>query len=285
MWGKEDIGGGRVVTCKEVLYKNSCALVSFARMDQLKYIMGAASSVYFDNGAFSDWKKNDKVNRPPSHWAKYYALVMAYYSRIDGFFIPDVIEGSEEQNDVLVDSLPSSIACKAIPVWHSVESLDRLERLCRRFDKVALGFCGPHEKIYSHAAFERLQEVFEFIYVKKRIDVKVHGLRMLDSRVLGRFPFSSADSAYVSVNVPKDRQQMPEVKCKLARTAIYKNKIEVVTPPTVEQWVSDNAPSTKWVLVSGGDHIVLEVDPRPSMPKGTPWHEDKKNGYIVVVAQ
>lgn len=243
MWGREDLGNGKIVTCKEVLYKNSCALVSYHRMDQLKFVLDNARLVVFDNGAFSDWMKNDCVNRDSVWWAGYYAKVLSIYSRIKWFLIPDVIEGSEEENDKLIESVPSSLRDKGVPVWHSVESLERLGRLCREYDIVAIGLCGIHKKTMSKVAQARLEEVFRYIYLEQRIDVKIHGLRMLDGRVLGKFPFYSADSSFVAINVPKTKQQMKEVQCKLARTAIYKSKIESVIPPTLESWIYEKMES------------------------------------------
>ncbi len=275
MWGKESIGPNKVITCKEVLYKDSCALVSYARMDQLKYILGAARCVWFDNGAFKDWNDRRRGKKPDGdryqHWLKFYLKVLKLYNDIEYFFIPDVIEGSEEDNDRLINQLPefmrdlvkfnrdvvnsvfpflagsndeyaasmlvSFMKSKSIPVWHSVESLDRLSRLCREWPIVAFGLCGPHYKATSKKGDARLREAFYHVYCSERIDVKIHGLRMLDGRVLGKYPFHTADSSFVATNVPKTESQMSEVQCKLARTAIYKSKIEKVLPPTVEAWV------------------------------------------------
>ncbi|HIF5778101.1 TPA: hypothetical protein ACX3EJ_001077 [Vibrio parahaemolyticus] len=228
-------------TCKEVLYKDSCALVSFARMDQLNYILNVAKVVVFDNGAFKDWNDRRKGKKkdvdPITHWAKYYRKVLSIYSRIHWFLIPDVIEGTEEENDALIKMLPISLRNKAVPVWHSDESFDRLDRLCERWPMVAIGMCGPHRKIESHAAERRIQEIFHHLYCVKKSDVMIHGLRVLDGRVLGRFPYHSGDSSFVATNVPKTREFMPDIQCKLARTAICKGKIETVIPPTVEEWV------------------------------------------------
>lgn len=243
MWGNVDIGPKKI-WCGDILYKNSCALVSYARPEQLKRISKICNSLVLDNGAFSAWRKQQKQSDAfdwVSHWAGYYCWVLANYSKIDWFIIPDVIEGSEEENDKLIDELPSSLVSKAVPVWHSVESLDRLSRLCRRFPRVAIGLCGEHTKTTSNAAQVRLFEAFERIYINESINVKIHGLRMLDGRVLGRFPFDSGDSSFVAVNVPKTKSQMKEVQCKLARTAIYKSKIESVTPPTIADWVYENS--------------------------------------------
>lgn len=48
-----------------------------------------------------------------------------------------------------------------------------------------------------------MDEVFTEIYINRNLKVKIHGLRMLDVRVLGMYPFASADSTNVAVNVPK----------------------------------------------------------------------------------
>lgn len=231
MWGGQE--------CFEALYKGSCALVSFARPEQLKKILKIAESVVLDNGAFSVWRKAKKTQEVvdwESHWSKYYCWVLANYALIDWFIIPDVIEGTEEENDLLLDRVPTSLKDKAVPVWHSVESLDRLERLCRSYPRVAIGLCGPHTMTTSKKAQARLQEAFEHIYIKNQLDTQIHGLRILDGRVLGKFPFASGDSTFVATNVPKTQMQMPEVQCKLARTAIYKAKIEKVFPPTIDEW-------------------------------------------------
>ncbi len=242
IWGKEFIAKNKPVTCKEVLYKNSCALISYARQDQAKYIIKNARSVILDNGAFktyNDLKKGKIVNLDwHRHWEGFYYWVFNNCHFIDNFIIPDVIGGTEKENDRLLQQLPSIISHKGIPVWHSVESLERLVMLCKNFDKVAIGLCGVHEKTTSNIAIARLHEAFTRIYWEERLTTKIHGLRMLDGRILGSFPFHSADSSFVAINVPKTEKQMPTVKCKLARTAIYKRKIEAVTPPTVNEWLT-----------------------------------------------
>lgn len=232
MWGGEE--------CFNALYKDRCALVSYARPQQLKKIVKIAKSVVLDNGAFSTWKRQKKSSEImdwDAHWTNYYLWVVKWIGLVDWFVIPDVIEGTEEENDRLVNRVPSSLVDKAVPVWHSVESLDRLVRLCKRFDRVAIGLCGPHRKTMSHAAQERLTEAFTEIYIKRNLKTKMHGMRMLDGRVLGKFPLDSGDSSFVAVNVPKTKRQMVQEQRKLNRTVIYRSKIECVNPPSIAEWV------------------------------------------------
>ncbi|CAM0041880.1 queuine tRNA-ribosyltransferase [Vibrio phage K394] len=206
MWGGEE--------CFNTLYKNSSVLVSFSRPEQLKKVIKVASDVVLDNGAFPNWKNAKRKNLIvdwDAYWTKFYMWILAHIGSINWFVAPDVIEGTEEENDELLSRIPSSLKHKAVPVWHSVESIDRLVRLCEQWPRVAIGLCGPHEKTMSKPAQDRLEEAFKAIYIDRDIDVKIHGLRMLDGRVLGKFPLDSADSTNVSINVPKWVIKYPEI--------------------------------------------------------------------------
>lgn len=119
----------------KALYRDGGALVSYARTDQLKKIVNIPCKLVLDNGAFSTWKKaksHSEVVDWNSHWNGYYDLVGAWYSRIEWFIIPDVIEGTEMENDELITRLPSWLRDKAVPVWHSDESIERFVRLCEK---------------------------------------------------------------------------------------------------------------------------------------------------------
>jgi len=51
-------------------------------------------------------------------------------------------DGTEQDNDVLVDQWPKDLVGIGVPVWHLHESLKRLRRLCESFSRVALGSSG-----------------------------------------------------------------------------------------------------------------------------------------------
>lgn len=251
MWGNVHIGGGREMWCGEVLYKNSCALISYAheRYKQIKKISPICKSLILDCGAFTFYQRGVKTDS--SFWSGYYSYVLAHYSLIDWFIIPDVIGGGESDNDALLNELPVSIRDKGVPVWHSDESLERLTRLCLKFDRVCIGLVREHKPASGVKAMKLLNEVFRHIYITNNFEVKIHGLAMLDGRVLGKFPFDSADSSFVATNVPKTQKVVPEIECKLARTSILKHKIELVNPPGVKEWVAKNIKprSDKWIEI------------------------------------
>ena len=242
-------GGDELIAA---LYRNGWAMVSFARPDQIKKILKVkGAKVVLDNGAFSKWNKSQKLNEVvdwAAYWTKYYQFVLKYYGVIEWFVIPDVIEGCEKDNDRLINSVPSSLKEKAVPVWHTNESLDKLVRLSKEFKMVAIGACGEQAQTRSPVWEKRMSEAFYEIYEKRNLPVKIHGLRMLDGRVMGSYPLHSGDSTNVCINVPKDEMRFPEVKCKLARTAILRAAIEKVTPPSISEWVSKREMQPKYQL-------------------------------------
>lgn len=234
------------------------AFVSDFRRDQLKVSLEHATEVGFDNGAFSFW-----TNKKVPDWD-------AFYSRLDGiydhqklkfFVIPDVIVGGEEDNDALIRSMPSKFIDKAAPVWHLHESIDRLVHLCEEWPRVCFGSSGEYAIIRTAAWKARMKEAFQAIYVKHNLKTKIHGLRMLDGRVLGNYPLNTADSTNLACNVPKFEAKYPEItnnvrnadyavkmkpdelKALILRTrcAILKASIEKVIPPTIAEWVDKNS--------------------------------------------
>lgn len=233
LWGGDEL--------LKALYRDSGALVSYARPDQIKKIAAIKCKLVLDNGAFSTWRNGGNDNDQAwwiKHWEGYYDFVGEWLSRIEWFIIPDVIEGTEQENDVLIEQVPAWLMAKAVPVWHSDESIERFVRLCERFERVAIGCCGPHRSIRSAAWKNRMTEAFNAIYVDRNLTVKIHGLRMLDGRALSQFPFDSADSTNVAINVPKTKARLPNITDKLHRTAIMRHTIEMVIPPTIEEWKS-----------------------------------------------
>lgn len=234
LWGGDEL--------LHACYSKTGALVSFARHDQIKKIAAIGCRLVLDNGAFSTWKKaaNDNGMDWDAHWTNYYQWVQLWFSRIEWFIVPDVIEGAEEENDRLVARVPSVLRSKAVPVWHSDESIERFVRLCEQFERVAIGCCGPHRSIRSPAWRRRMSDAFSAIYIERQLKVKIHGLRMLDGRALSQFPFDSADSTNVAINTPKTEIKFPEITDKLHRVGILRAAIEKVLPPSVDEWVSAN---------------------------------------------
>lgn len=243
----------------EVATRNSGAFVSHAWPQQTKKVLDAAGSVAFDNGAFSAWKSG----KPVKDWTPFYQWLMRYYhhENLDFFIIPDVITGGEEDNDKLIRELPSMFHDKAVPTWHLHESIDRLVELCKNWPKVCFGSSGQYAVIRTELWHERMMKAFTEIYIKRGMRTKVHGLRMLDGRVLGNYPLHTADSTNLACNIPKFEVKYPELTRAIreaeyanglserelkqvilrGRAAILKGAVEQVKPPSIEEWIEKQA--------------------------------------------
>lgn len=236
--------------------RNAGAFVSHAWPQQTKKALESAGSVAFDNGAFSAWKSGN----PVKNWTPFYQWLMRNYhnEKLDFFIIPDVIDGGEEDNDKLIKELPSMFRDKAVPTWHLHESIDRLVKLCENWPKVCFGSSGQYATIRTKIWHARMAQAFTEIYIKRNMKTKIHGLRMLDGRVLGNYPLHTADSTNLACNVPKFEVKYPELTRSIreaeycnnlddrelkqtilrGRCAVLKSAIEQVKPLSIDAWTS-----------------------------------------------
>lgn len=224
------------------------AFVSYARPDQIKICLSHAKSVFVDNGAFSAWKRGLKID-----WTEFYLWLLKYYhhENFSYFIIPDDIEGSEKDNNLLINSVPNAFKDKAVPVWHLHESLEKLDWLCSDFPYVAFGSSGEFATIRTKAWHGRMKEAFNVIH-KGNHKTKIHGLRMLDGRILGNYPLTTADSTNLACNIPKYKVKYPEIgrhivmrepfsqydknELLLHRCAVLKGAVESVLPPSMGEY-------------------------------------------------
>ncbi|EPD5616121.1 hypothetical protein ACE3IH_03275 [Enterobacter hormaechei subsp. hoffmannii] len=231
------------------------AFVSYVRPDQIAASLNFAAAVGIDNGAFSAWMRGLVIN-----WCEFYEWLLGYYHhpKVAFFVIPDVVEGGESDNDALIRQVPRMFRDKAAPVWHLHESIDRLVELCREWPRVCFGSSGEYAVIRTERWHRRMQEAFETIYCKYTFQTRVHGLRMLDGRVMGNYPLATADSTNLACNVPKFNSKYPELTRAIReaeysrslsekelkavilknRCAILKGAIEAVRPPSISEWSS-----------------------------------------------
>lgn len=164
------------------------ALISFFRPEDIGTTAEVCQSFCIDNGAFSAWKQNKTID-----WESYYEFCEIWHRHpaFDWAIIPDVIDGSEEDNDTLIEEWPSHLG--GIPVWHMHESLGRLDRLCD-WRRLALGSSGEYATIGNDRWWHRMSEAMNVICVNGKPRTRLHGLRMLDPEVFRYLPLSSADS-------------------------------------------------------------------------------------------
>lgn len=257
------IWGDKGAVCK-IAVTGAGAFVSYARPEQLRLALQYADEVAIDNAAFSAWKRGLIIN-----WVDFYRWLMPHYhhERLKFFVIPDVVDGGEDDNDKLIRELPSMFRAKAVPVWHLHESLDRLVALCEEWPRVCFGSSGQYATIRTAAWHRRMNEAFTEIYIKRQFKTKIHGLRMLDGRIVGNYPLATADSTNLACNVPKFEVKYPELTRAIReadyaqgltpdelkrlilrrRCAILKGAIEQVRPPTIKEWI-EQRPATAGFL-------------------------------------
>lgn len=189
-------------TCAYVAWQSRHAFVSFAHPRQIELAASVCQSFALDNGAFSFWKAEK-----PTDWPLYYEWCARWLTHpaCDWAVIPDVIGGTEDENDALIDEWPFSDT-QGVPVWHLNESPERLVRLVDAgWLRIALGSAAEYDVRRPARCIRRLAEVLPAISDSRGAPVvKLHGLRMLNPEVVTRVPLASADSTNVAQNIGID---------------------------------------------------------------------------------
>lgn len=183
------------------------AFVSFERPEQVGFAAEICQSFALDNGAFSVWRQGGALDVPGYvTWVNTWRL----HPGFDWALIPDVIDGSEEDNDAMMAQYADhggDLRC-SVPVWHLHERLDRLVQLGHTYPRVALGSSGQWATVGTPDWWTRMTEVMEALCnTDGQPPCKLHGLRMLNPAVFTRLPLASADSTNVARNHTRERRQ------------------------------------------------------------------------------
>jgi hypothetical protein len=204
-------------------------MISFANPEQVELAAEVCQSFCLDNGAFTVWKQSrgtidvDAYAEWVGKWCK--------HPGFDFAVIPDVIDGDEHANDVMMARWRETGLWKyGVPVWHLHESVDRLKRLCHAFDRVALGSSGAFSDPGSPEWWTRMDVAMDAVCDDSgRPPCKLHGLRMLNPTVFSQLPLASADSTNVARNIGIDAKwdRAPYApRSKATRALILADRIE-----------------------------------------------------------
>jgi len=186
-----------------VVWRGRHAMISFARPEQIKMAADICQSFCLDNGAYSIWRRKAKVNLD-----RYYSWVDRWirHPGCDFAVIPDLITGSEEENDELLERWPFE-RWHGCAVWHMHESLNRLRRLTKQWPRVAIGSSGSYANPGSEAWWNRINRAMRTCCDESGTPrTRLHGLRMLNPALFCQLPLASADSTNISRNVQLDRK-------------------------------------------------------------------------------
>lgn len=165
-------------------------MIPFPHPADLPIALEVCASFCLDNGAFSVWKKGGTLDS--AAYARFVESVM-FHPSFDWAVIPDIIGGSEADNDRLIAEWPYGRA--GVPVWHLHESLGRLLKLACGWPRVAIGSSGQWSTPGSDSWWDRMGEAMDVVDIGGgRPRCKLHGLRMLSVDIFTRLPLASADS-------------------------------------------------------------------------------------------
>lgn len=186
---------GTPISPIEALYElaGRCFCVSFAAPQDVVRCHSIGQSIMLDNGAFSLWKTGKATS-----WPEYYVWSDKWLEYQNTWaVIPDVIDGSEEQQADLIAQWPHGQ--KGAPVWHMNEGLGRLLSLIERWGRVCIGSTKAYATVLSDAWRRRMDEVWDAIVrLFHRIPI-VHMLRGMQCCGM-RWPFASVDSTDIGRN-------------------------------------------------------------------------------------
>lgn len=217
-------------TCALRAWRGRHAFISYAHPVQIRLAASICQTFALDNGAFSLWKAGKLTD-----WAGYYAWCAKWlqHPACDWAVIPDVIGGTEDENDALLAEWPHGY--RGVPVWHMNESFDRLEALAATWPRVAIGSAAEWDVSKPAKCLQRLTDALPRISRNGAPRVKLHGLRMLNPAIVEHVPLASADSTNVARNIGIDSRWTGAYQpaTKEARTDVLVERIERHQAPAV----------------------------------------------------
>tara|TARA_R100000742_G_C4267390_1_gene85575 strand:- start:93 stop:785 length:693 start_codon:yes stop_codon:yes gene_type:complete len=224
---------GTPLTPREQLYKMAGKhfCVSFYNPQDAKICIEIGQSVMWDNGAFSCFKNNAKLN-----YKNYYKWLEDKLGHPHWCVIPDIIDGTISEQKKLLLQFPYPPELSA-PVWHIALDIEYLYFLIDRYPKICFGSSGEYWEIGTFKWSQRLDYVFNSLVKKYTHLPHIHMMRGLS---LGgtKYPFASADSVNVARNF-KDQKKCPE---KMARKidSLQNPICWTETPLQKDMWESKN---------------------------------------------
>jgi len=172
------------------------ALVSYAAPLHLPEVINCCESFCLDNGAFSVWKAGEGT---VDEWGYYnWVSNLVDHPSFDFFIIPDVIDGTEQQNNDAVFRWKNIRG--GVPVFHLSEDPSRLLWLAGMFPKVCLGSTSKWPRVGSADWWPLMADFMDTICRGGSPPCKLHGLRMLNPAVFTKLPLHSADSCNAAIN-------------------------------------------------------------------------------------
>lgn len=169
---------------------------AYAQLDEVAHRIG--QTVMLDNGAYTFYQSGKQPD-----WDAYLDWCGRWLQhRTTWAIIPDVVGGSEQENDELLrwwdDRARHLPRWQTAPVWHVHQSTERLVALCRVYSRVCVGSSvGEYKTVGGQAWRARMNEAMNVLCGDGPPPVWLHLLRGLAMRG-SEYPFASADSSIIS---------------------------------------------------------------------------------------
>lgn len=192
-----------------------CFCVSFARPEQVVRCHEIGQSVVLDNGAFSIWRRAAEGKRlarrlvgpARGDWSGYFDWVEPWLEYPTTWaVIPDLIEGTVEDNDRLLVEWAQRGLPRGAPVWHMHEPIERLQRFAHSYEKVCVGSSGRFVNIGNDRWRRRMDEAMDALCDSGPVPVWLHMLRGM-SLSGSEYPFASVDSTDIGRNHARARKR------------------------------------------------------------------------------
>jgi hypothetical protein len=214
-------------------------MISFANPDQVELAFAKADSVALDNGAWPIFARGSGRIEEGAYlnWVKTWWRHPAF----DWCLIPDIIDGSEQENNALIERWPLDSAI-SVPVWHMHESLDKLGWLVDAWPRVAIGSSGEFVNIGTQRWWGRVSEAMEIACDEDGLPkTKLHGLRQMDPGVFSVIPYASVDSTNVARNIGIDS----------AWTGSYVPRRRETRAAVLRDNIANHATAARWPKLGG----------------------------------
>jgi hypothetical protein len=174
-------------------------------LERVIELVGDEEILVLDNGAFTHWRQGRGAIDRTKFWS--WANDAQRRSPQAIAVIPDVIEGSEEENLLELSwALREGLAefpARTMAIWHMNESLDQLATMARLMNFVGFGSCAEFDVQRKRADYmARIREASEVVDEVEREHDRRPWIHLM--RGLGVFAeltrFESADSTNIAVN-------------------------------------------------------------------------------------
>lgn len=175
---------------------------------QAERLVGDDQILIVDNGAFTTWRQGKQFDF--DGFVNWQAGILSRCPQAVAV-VPDVIDGSVEQNSELMDDwlgMPGTVADRSMVIWHMGEPLHHLEYLLASWNYIGIGSSGEYHKPGTpnwHARMDDAMAVVSDYVATGEHRPWLHLMRAQSHA--HRYPVDSSDSCSVAVNHCRYRDQ------------------------------------------------------------------------------